>query len=200
MIKNAELMQEAMAAFAGLLQEAKAAGDPEPTAMTLATSDSAGRISARTVLLKEQDDRGFVFYTNTLSTKGRQLEQHPRAALLFLWKTLRHQVQFKIEGVVEPVSASEADAYFQTRPRGSQIGAWASEQSQTLDQRSTLLQRVADFEAKFDGQIIPRPPYWSGYRVLPDVMEQWFGAPFRLHERTRYEVIDGSWEKRLLFP
>jgi len=200
MTKNAELMQEAMAAFAGLLEEAKASGDPEPTAMTLATSDSAGRISARTVLLKEQDDRGFVFYTNTLSTKGRQLEQHPRAALLFLWKTLRHQVQFKIEGIVEQVSASEADAYFQTRPRGSQIGAWASEQSQTLDQRSTLLQRVADFEAKFDGHVIPRPPYWSGYRVLPDVMEQWFGAPFRLHERTRYEIVDGVWEKRLLFP
>lgn len=168
--------------------------------MTLATSDSGGRISARTVLLKEQDQRGFVFYTNTLSNKGRQLEQHPRAALLFLWKSLRHQVQFKIEGVVEPVSALEADAYFQTRPRGSQIGAWASEQSQTLDQRSTLLQRVAQFEQKFADQIIPRPPHWSGFRVLPDMMEQWFGAPFRLHERTRYEIQSGAWTKRLLFP
>lgn len=200
MINNIELMQEAMTAFAGLLQEAKDAGDPEPTAMTLATSDSSGRISARTVLLKEQDERGFVFYTNTLSNKGRQLEQHPRAALLFLWKTLRHQVQFKIEGIVEPVTDFEADAYFQTRPRGSQIGAWASEQSQTLDQRSTLLQQVDQFERKFADQIIPRPAHWSGFRVLPEMMEQWFGMPFRLHERTRYEIEHGVWTKRLLYP
>lgn len=200
MIEHPKLMQEAMAAFAVLLQEAKDAGDPEPTAMTLATSDSSGRISARTVLLKEQDERGFVFYTNTLSSKGQQLAQHPRAALLFLWKTLRHQVQFKVEGMVEPVSESEADAYFQTRPRGSQIGAWASTQSQTLDARSTLLQRVADFEQQFGDGLIPRPPHWSGFRVLPDMMETWFGAPFRLHERTRYEIENGQWTKRLLFP
>jgi pyridoxamine 5'-phosphate oxidase len=194
------LFLEAIAAFKALLQEAKDSGEPEPTAMTLATADAQGRPSARTVLLKEVDARGFVFYTNTLSNKGRQLAENPCAALLFLWKTLRQQVQFKVEGQVEAVSAEEADAYFKTRPRGSQIGAWASLQSQLLDDRASLLQRVADVSAQYEGLPIPRPPHWSGFRVLPQMMEQWFGQDYRLHERTRYECKAGRWLKSLRFP
>ena len=194
------LLAEAVATFKALLAEATAAGDPEPTAMTVATADARGRPSARTVLLKHVDERGFVFYTNFDSRKGRQIAANPHAALLFLWKTLRHQVQAKIEGTVEPVSAAEADAYFDSRPRESQIGAWASLQSQTLDSRETFEARIAAFTAKFDGGPVPRPPHWSGFRVVPEMIELWYGAPFRLHERQRYARMDGRWTKRLLYP
>ena len=194
------LFAEAIATFQALLAEATAGGDPEPTAMTVATADARGRPSARTVLLKHVDARGFVFYTNFDSRKGRQLAANPQAALLFLWKTLRDQVQAKIEGTVEPVSAAEADAYFASRPRESQIGAWASLQSQTLDSRETFEARIDEFTAKFDGGPVPRPPHWSGFRVVPEMIELWYGAKFRLHERQRYARVDGRWTKRMLYP
>lgn len=195
-----DLLDEAIERFHQLLQQAAAAGEPEPTAMTLATHDAQGRISARTVLLKEADRAGFVFYTNTLSLKGRQLLEVPQAALLFLWKQLDLQVQVRIEGEVHAVSDAEADVYFASRPRLSQIGAWASLQSSTLDQRSTLEQRVSELEASHAGQEIPRPPHWSGYRVVPQMIELWFGMPYRLHQRECYERGATGWSKRLLYP
>jgi len=195
-----DLYTEALKTFSGLLEEARAVGDPEPTAMTLATVGEGGQPSARTVLLKGVDERGFVFYTNYESNKGRQLAANPRAALLFLWKTLREQVQAKIEGAVEPVSAAEADAYFASRPRESQIGAWASLQSRTLASRELFEDRIAAFEQKFAGDEVTRPPYWSGFRVVPEMMEFWYGARFRLHERQRYERLDGVWQTRMLYP
>lgn len=194
------LLAEAIAAFRELLAEAEAGGDPEPTAMTVATADAQGRPSARTVLLKQVDERGFVFYTNFDSRKGRQLAANPQAALLFLWKTLREQVQAKIEGSVEPVSAAEADAYFASRARESQIGAWASLQSQTLESREVFDARIEEFTAQYEGGPVPRPPHWSGFRVVPEMIELWFGARYRLHERHRYARVDGRWTKRMLFP
>lgn len=195
-----DLYAEALDTFATLLREATDGGDPEPTAMTVATADAQGRPAARTVLLKAFDDRGFVFYTNYQSRKGRQLTENPQAALLFLWKTLREQVQVKIEGTVEPVSLAEADEYFASRPRPSQIGAWASIQSQTLDSRDTFEARITAFEKKFEGVDVPRPPHWSGYRVVPERIEFWYGARFRLHERHHYQRVDGQWTKRMLYP
>ena len=194
------LLAEAMATFTDLLAQAREAGDPEPTAMTLATADDQGRPSARTVLLKAFDERGFVFYTNFDSRKGQQLTHNPNAALLLLWKTLREQVQVKVEGTVEPVSLAEADAYFASRPRPSQIGAWASLQSQTLPSRETFEARVTAFEKKFEGGDVPRPPHWSGFRVVPERIEFWYGARYRLHDRHHYERIGESWTKRLLYP
>jgi pyridoxamine 5'-phosphate oxidase len=195
-----ELYAQALQTFTELLAEATAAGDPEPTAMTVATCDRDGRPSARTVLLKAFDERGFVFYTNYDSRKGQQLTANPQAALLFLWKTLREQVQVKVEGSVEPVSLAEADAYFASRPRPSQIGAWASLQSQTLDARETFEARIDAFEKKFEGTEVPRPPHWSGFRVVPERIEFWYGARFRLHERHHYQRVDGQWTRRMLYP
>jgi pyridoxamine 5'-phosphate oxidase len=195
-----DLYAEALDTFARLLEEAKASGDPEPTAMTVATADANGRPSARTVLLKAFDARGFVFYTNYDSRKGHQLTANPQAALLFLWKTLREQVQVKIEGTVEPVTLAEAEAYFASRPRPSQIGAWASLQSRTLETRETFEARIDAFEKKFEGGEVPRPPHWSGYRVVPEMIEFWYGARYRLHERQHYERTDGAWTKRMLYP
>ena len=195
-----DLYAQALDTFASLLKEATDGGDPEPTAMTVATADAQGRPAARTVLLKAFDARGFVFYTNYESRKGRQLTENPQAALLFLWKTLREQVQVKIEGTVEPVSLAEADEYFASRPRPSQIGAWASIQSQTLDSRDTFEARITAFEKKFEGVEVPRPPHWSGFRVVPERIEFWYGARFRLHERHHSQRVDGQWTKRLLYP
>ena len=195
-----DLYAQALDTFASLLKEATDGGDPEPIAMTVATADAQGRPAARTVLLKAFDARGFVFYTNYESRKGRQLTENPQAALLFLWKTLREQVQVKIEGTVEPVSLAEADEYFASRPRPSQIGAWASIQSQTLDSRETFEERITAFEKKFEGVDVPRPPHWSGFRVVPERIEFWYGARFRLHERHHYQRVDGQWTKRMLYP
>jgi pyridoxamine 5'-phosphate oxidase len=186
--------------FHALLEEARNAGDREPTAMTLATADSEGRVSARTVLLKHADAQGFVFYTNTQSLKGHQLAEHPQAALLFHWKDLRDQVQVRVEGRVTPVSDAEADAYFAKRPRDSQIGAWASDQSQLLENRETLMRRVEEFSAKFDGRDVPRPPHWSGYRLAPDTIEFWYGAAHRLHDRILHRLVDGRWVEARLYP
>ncbi|MBW8366756.1 MAG: pyridoxamine 5'-phosphate oxidase [Arenimonas sp.] len=195
-----DLYAQALDTFGSLLKEATDGGDPEPTAMTVATADAQGRPSARTVLLKAFDARGFVFYTNYESRKGHQLTDNPQAALLFLWKTLREQVQVKIEGTVEPVSVAEADEYFASRPRPSQVGAWASIQSQTLDARETFEARITAFEKKFEGVDVPRPPHWSGFRVVPERIEFWYGARFRLHERHHYQRVDGQWTLRMLYP
>jgi pyridoxamine 5'-phosphate oxidase len=195
-----DLYQEALGTFAHLLERAKQSGDREPTAMTLATLGKNGRPSARTVLLKAFDSRGFVFYTNFDSHKGRQLASNPQAALLFLWKQLDNQIQVRIEGTVEPVTVEEADKYFASRPRESQIGAWASKQSAILDSREIFDAQIALYDKKFEGVDVPRPPHWSGFRVVPEMFEFWYGAEFRLHERQCYERANGEWNKRMLFP
>ena len=190
-----------VATFDALLAEALASADPEPTAMTLATATPDGRVSARVVLLKACDARGFVFYTNTSSAKGRQLAANPQAALCFHWKHLRDGVQVRIEGAVERVSDAEADAYFATRPRGSQLGAWASLQSETLPAREAFEHRLAAHDAQYAGVEVPRPPHWSGYRLVPDRIEFWYGAAYRLHDRHLHErAADGRWSERLLYP
>ncbi len=197
-----DLHAEALSTFSRLFDEAKQGREIEPNAMTVATADADGRPSARTVLLKTFDARGFVFYTHLDSHKGQELQVNPQAALLFLWRSLREAgIQVRIEGAVEAVEASEADAYFASRPRLSQVGAWASMQSKTLSSRAEFDARVADIEARFAGQDIPRPAGWSGLRVVPDRFEFWYGAQFRLHERWCYEkAADGSWSKRQLYP
>lgn len=194
------LYQTALDTFADLLAQAMQSQDPEPTAMTVATVGRDGRPAARTVLLKGVDARGFVFYTNFNSRKGQQLAINPQAALLFHWRFLQEGVQVKIEGTVEPVTAAEADAYFASRPRGSQIGAWASLQSQTLASREVFEQRVAEVEKQYEGIDVPRPGHWSGFRVVPERIEFWYGARFRLHERQSFERENGVWTQRMLYP
>ena len=184
--------------FNRALHEARIAGEVEPTAMVLASSDSAGRLSTRTVLLKALDADGFVFFTNLESNKGQQLRANPRAAATFFWKSTYCQVQ--LQGDIEQVSDEEADAYFSTRDRGNQIGAWASLQSRSLESRELLLQRVAEFEEKFAGAEVPRPAYWSGFRLKPDVVEFWLGREFRLHDRFRYVQLDNEWRELRLYP
>lgn len=193
---------EALDTFTTLLNEAQASDEPEPTAMTVASSTRDGCVSARTVLLKTFDARGFVFYTHLDGRKGMELQDNPRAALLLLWKRLREGgVQVRIEGTVVMVDDAEADAYFASRPRLSQIGAWASDQSDTLESRAVFEQRIARYEQEFDGRDVPRPPHWSGFRVVPRSIEFWYGAKFRLHERCCYERGEGGqWSKRMLYP
>jgi pyridoxamine 5'-phosphate oxidase len=195
------LYQEAITTFRALLDDATRGGEPEPTAMTLATSDANGRVSARMVLLKAVDERGFVFYTNYESDKAHQLAEHAQVALCFLWKALGGAgVQVRVEGRVQKTSAAESDAYFASRDRASRIGAWASTQSQTLPNRETFYERIAAMEKKFEGSDVPRPLHWGGYRVVPSLIELWYGQRARLHERNRYELRDGVWTKRLLYP
>jgi pyridoxamine 5'-phosphate oxidase len=175
----------------------------DPNAMTLATATPAGAPSARIVLLKavdgpEASPRGFLFYTNTQSRKGEELGANPRAALLFHWKSLGRQI--RIEGAVQPVAPAEADAYFASRPRQSRIGAWASDQSRPLAARTELEERVRRLEAKYPGDTIPRPPHWSGYRLVPTYFEFWQDMPFRLHDRTTYTQAARGWSTGKLFP
>lgn len=188
--------------FGELLEQARNDGGIlEPTAMALATAGADGRPSARMVLLKGFDERGFVFYTNLESRKAQQLDENAHAALCFHWQPL--EVQVRIEGAVQPVSAEEADAYYASRARGSRIGAWASRQSAQLDAYDTLVDRVREFEEKFGEGDIPRPPFWSGYRVVPDRIELWFGRPSRLHQRELYLRAGGDpprWTRELLYP
>ncbi|WP_010299782.1 pyridoxamine 5'-phosphate oxidase [Candidatus Odyssella thessalonicensis] len=170
----------------------------DPNAMSLATVNKDGRPSVRIVLLKGITDGSFVFYTNTESRKGKDLTANPQVALCFYWKSLRRQV--RIEGYAEPVTAAEADAYFATRPVGSQIGAWASQQSRPLQDRGQLEEALAAYSLKFGDDDVPRPPHWSGYRVIPQEIEFWQEQPFRLHDRIVYTRHDDAWTIERLYP
>ena len=184
--------------FAQWFAEAAAAEPNDPNAMTVASSTPDGRPSARIVLLKEYDARGFVFYTNKQSRKGGELNANRHAALLFFWKTLHRQI--RIEGAVEDVADAEADAYYASRPRESRLGAWASLQSQALPDRADLLRRVAETDARHPGEAVPRPPHWSGYRVVPAYFEFWQDMPHRLHDRTIYWRGGEGWTAGKLYP
>jgi pyridoxamine 5'-phosphate oxidase len=184
--------------FDAWFAEAQASEPNDPNAVALATATPDGRPSVRMVLLKGHDPRGFVIYTNLDSRKGEELAANPQAALLFHWKSLRRQV--RIEGPVEAVSAAEADAYFASRSRDSQLGAWASDQSRPLDRRATFEARVEEMRARFEGRDVPRPPRWSGFRVLPERVEFWQDRAFRLHERRLFLRSGEDWLESLLYP
>jgi pyridoxamine 5'-phosphate oxidase len=189
-----EIFQQQLAEARGLPRDQM----PEPTAFALATVNDDGQPSVRMLLLKEVDDRGFVFYTNLESRKGVDLAKNRRAAMNFHWSPLERQV--RIEGQVTPVSDEEADAYFATRPRGSQIGAWASRQSRPMDRASDLDARVAEYEQRFDGRDVSRPPFWSGFRLVPSSIEFWAGKPNRLHDRQLYTRDGEGWRVTQLYP
>ncbi|TXL71147.1 pyridoxamine 5'-phosphate oxidase [Vineibacter terrae] len=187
--------------FAAWFKEAEANEPNDPNAMAVASVGADGMPSVRMVLLKGWDSDGFVFYTNYDSRKGVQLQGQPKAALLFHWKSLRRQV--RVEGPVEPTTAAEADAYFATRPRGSQIGAWASQQSRPLESRFALEKQVALYAARFTIGKVPRPDNWSGFRVKPTLFEFWRDMPFRLHDRTlftRATPAETAWKTEKLYP
>jgi pyridoxamine 5'-phosphate oxidase len=181
-----------------LLAERRATEPTDATAMTLATADAAGRPSARMVLLKGIDDRGFVFFTNHESRKARELAENPFAALCLHWP--RAAEQLRVEGRVERITDAESDLYFATRPRGSQIGAWASAQSAPLPSREALLDRVREVEARFAGRDVPRPPFWGGYRLVPDRIERWRGQESRLHDRQLFVRDGDGWRVERLYP
>ncbi len=184
--------------FAEWLEAAKEGEPNDANAMTLATIDADGMPDARIVLLKDVDGRGFTFFSNQESAKGEQLWAHPSAALVFHWKSLRRQV--RVRGVVEQVSAAEADAYFASRARESRIGAWASDQSRPLDSRAVLEARVVEQTAGFDGQDVPRPDRWTGWRVVPQQIEFWRDRAFRLHDRLRFDRDGEAWRRTRLWP
>jgi pyridoxamine 5'-phosphate oxidase len=187
------------ALFALWMKEAAASEPRDPDACALATVDAGGLPDVRMVLLKKFDQRGFVFFTNTESNKGQELEGNLKAALVLHWKSLNRQI--RIRGAVERISAAESDDYFASRPRGAQIGAWASQQSRPLDSRATLEAAVAEYEKKYPGPV-PRPPHWCGYRVIPLVIEFWMDQPFRLHDRLVFSRAnpDDAWSKERLYP
>jgi pyridoxamine 5'-phosphate oxidase len=195
-----DLLPDPIALVARWLAEAHAAELDQPDAMTLATSTPDGRPSARVVLLRGIDARGFAFFTNYESRKGRELDANPRAALVLLWTPLQRQV--RVTGAVARLSAEESDAYFATRPRGSQLGAWVSEQSRPLARREQLDERWAALDARYGGdEPVPRPPHWGGYRVEPDEIEVWQGRANRLHDRFAYaRTADGGWDRVRLQP
>jgi len=189
---------EPFALFDAWLQEARASEPSDPEAMALATAAPDGRPSVRAVLLKGHGPEGFTFYTNYGSRKAEEIAANPNVALLFHWKSLRRQV--RIEGVAHEVDPSEADAYFATRSRESQIGAWASDQSRPLPDRALFEARYEESKRKFEGMAVPRPPYWSGYRVVPERIEFWSDRPHRLHERRLFTLTGNGWMEGLLYP
>ncbi|VEJ45008.1 pyridoxamine 5'-phosphate oxidase [Bartonella vinsonii] len=194
-------MQNPFALFTKWLEEATVSEINDPNAMALATVDETGLPNVRMVLLKDYSLQGFVFYTNYESCKGQEILKSMKASLCFHWKSLRRQV--RIRGIVEKVSTQEADAYFQSRPRGSRIGAWASKQSRPLENRFVLEKAIAQYTTRYAVGNIPRPPYWSGFRVQPLFIEFWRDRPFRLHERllfTRPSVEHDNWQKQKLYP
>ena len=185
--------------FEDWLAEATASEPADANAMTVATVDADGRPSARIVLLKGHDARGFVFYTNLNSRKGQEIAGNRNAALLFHWKSLARQV--RVEGALSPVTAKEADAYFASRARQSRLGAWASNQSEPLESRAALEARVAEMEQRFEGEEPPRPEHWSGFRMAPERIEFWRDGAYRLHDRVIYiPERDGRWRTERLFP
>lgn len=194
-----EAVSEPFALFREWFSEAARKELNDPEAMALATVDAAGLPDVRMVLLKDWSEEGFVFYTNAESAKGTQLASNMRAAALFHWKSLRRQV--RLRGPVEPVSEAAADAYFASRPRDSRIGAWASQQSRPLESRFALEKAVAAVTARYPVGAVPRPPYWSGFRLAPLEIEFWQNGAFRLHDRVRFvKGADGAWEKSRLYP
>ena len=191
-------MTDPLQLFDEWFAEARASEPNDPEAMTLATADEARQPSARIVLLKGHGPDGFVFYTNQQSRKADELAGNPRAALLFHWKSLRRQV--RIEGSVGRVSDEDADAYFASRARDSQLGAWASDQSRPLESRATFEERFDRVKAKYEGHDVPRPPHWGGYRVVPERIEFWLDRPHRLHERRLFTRGTDGWSEGLLYP
>ena len=184
--------------FNDWFSEARMAEPNDPEAMALATAGANGQPSVRMALLKGHGPGGFIFYTNGESAKAAQIAENPKAALLFHWKSLRRQV--RVEGRVEAVSGADSDTYFASRARDSQLGAWASDQSRPLDSRATFEQRFRDAGARFAGGDVPRPPYWHGYRVVPDRIEFWSDRPHRLHERRLFTRAGDGWDEGLLYP
>ncbi|MBM3838149.1 MAG: pyridoxamine 5'-phosphate oxidase [Verrucomicrobia bacterium] len=198
-LETPDLHRDPVRQFDVWFKQALAANLPEPTAMTLATASRDGTPSARIVLLKGYDDRGFTFFTNYESAKGKELLENPRAALVFFWPELKHQI--RISGTVSKVAREESETYFRLRPIGSRIGAWASRQSQVLRNREELDQRVAELTRQYEGKDVPLPPHWGGYRLAPETFEFWQGRESRLHDRFRYQrVSEREWKIERLSP
>ncbi len=187
-----------IARFQSVFERARQREPSDPTAATLATATRDGRPSARRVLLKQVDGRGFVFYTNRESRKGQELAENPFAALCFYWPSIEEQV--RVEGPVEPISDEESDSYFASRPRGSQLGAWASDQSRPLESRVRLVGRYLKHKGRFAGRPVPRPPFWGGYRLIPERIEFWQHQRFRLHDRTLFTLTEEGWSSQRLYP
>jgi pyridoxamine 5'-phosphate oxidase len=197
-LTESDVASDPVEQFRRWFDEALEADLHEPNAFVLATATRDGLPSARVVLLKGLDERGFVFYTNYEGRKGRELEENPRAALLFYWGELERQV--RVEGTVSRTSEEESDAYYASRPRGSRLGAWASEQSRVVEGREFLEDRIGDLEAEYEGREVPRPAFWGGYRVEPEAVEFWQGRENRLHDRIVYRREDGGWKTERLQP